>query len=166
MQTISEVFLPKKSIPGVKNTLKSSLELQVHTTNYNTNTLHRSISVIWHTWKLSCAYHTTTGHPVNAQQFLFYKVKRGFLLSWEFFTWHKNYVELNSTSRRLGPDQKQFFPCVSLSGEAAKKTKQWLAMDWKVRAFWEVGREVQNVTLFPTVRTFVRFFNKKIYEGA
>ena len=127
---IQKNLLSKNEIcrPFPKYFCPKSLELQVHTTNYNTNTLHRSISVIWHTWKLSCAYHTTTGHPVNAQQFL--------------------------------------FPCVSLSGEAAKKTKQWLAMDWKVRAFWEVGREVQNVTLFPTVRTFVRFFNKKIYEGA
>ena len=46
-------------------------------------------------------------------------------------------------SNNLGLIQEQkstllevlFFPCVSLSGEAAKKTKQWLAMERKVRAF-------------------------------
>ena len=58
-----------------------------------------------------------------------------------------------------------FFPCVSLSGEAAKKTKQWLAMEVKSTCILRSGKGGAKRHAFSD-RPTVRFFNKKIYEGA
>ena len=65
-----------------------------------------------------------------------------------------------------GKIQVRFFPCVSLSGEAAKKTKQWLAMETKSTCILRSGKGGTKRHAFSDRTVDRKIFNKKIYEGA
>ena len=65
------------------------------------------------------------------------------------------------------PRFARFFPCVSLSGEAAKKTKQWLAMEVKSTCILRSGKGGTKRHAFsdrPFVRSFVTLPTKRFMK--